>query len=71
MKSLLGEAERLMLMNKQNDAVRTVSTAAAFVALVHNEEKAETLLKSILSIPDFKDLENKIQTEFVKGKYGL
>ena len=67
MKSLLGEAERLMLLNKKCEAVRAVSTAAAFVALVHNEDKADALLKSILTIPDFKDLETNIQSEFVKG----
>jgi len=66
MKSMLEEAERFMIVGKSAESVRCVSTAAALIALVHNEEKAESLIKNILTIKQFKSLEVEIQDEFTK-----
>ena len=57
-----------MYAGRPHDSVRCVSTAAALVALVHNEEKAEKLIRSILTISQFKKLEAEINEEFTKGK---
>ena len=56
-----------MIIGKPSDAVRCVCTSAALVALVHNEEKAENLINSILSVNTFKEYENEIKEEFTKG----
>ena len=71
MKSMLEEAERFMIVGKSAGSVRCVSTAAALIALVHNEEKAESLIKNILTIKQFKSLEVEIQDEFTKGMFGI
>lgn len=56
-----------MYAGRSIESVRCVTTAAALVALVHNEDKAEKLIASVLTIKQFKLLEKEIKDEFLKG----
>jgi hypothetical protein len=68
MNNLVGDAERLIKLNKVTEGVRCITTAAALVALVQNEKQAMYLLDSVIPLPAFKEHELMIRNEFKEGK---
>lgn len=64
MNNLVGDAERLIKLNKVTEGVRCITTAAALVALVQNEKQAMYLLNSVIPLPTFNDHELMIRNEF-------
>ncbi|CAG5114067.1 Oidioi.mRNA.OKI2018_I69.chr2.g8145.t1.cds [Oikopleura dioica] len=61
--NLLSDAERCLKAEQVEAGVRLVCTAAALVALVQNEKEANSLLNSLLCLPDFKKHESLIRDE--------
>ena len=68
MNNLVGDAERLIKLNKVTEGVRCITTAAALVALVQNEKQAMYLLDSVVPLPAFKEHELMIRNEFKEGE---